>query len=86
MQATVDNAKRGLEDTLAAEVPSDDDSQDVNENVEEELPVSIDGFESRVDLERKIVDLQSQIKQAIARKYFKEASSLQSILDGREKL
>ena len=69
MQANhVDNAKRRLEDTLAAEAPSDDDSQDVNENVKEvELPVSIDGFESRADLDRKIVDLRSQMKQAIAR-------------------
>ena len=86
MQANVDNAKRRLEDTVAAEAPNDDDSQDANEHVKEEVPVSIDGFESRADLECEIVDLQSQIKQAIARKDFKEASSLQSMLDGREKL
>ena len=87
MQASVDNANRRLEDTLAAEAPIDHDSQDANEHVNEELPVSIDGFESRAsDLERKIVDLQSQIKQAIARKDVKEASTLQSMLDGREKL
>jgi hypothetical protein len=55
-------------------------------NEKEELPVSIDGFESRADLEFKIVDLQSQIKQAIASKDFKAASSLQPMLDGREKL
>jgi myosin heavy subunit len=55
-------------------------------NEKEELTVSIDGFKSCADLERKIVDLQSQIKQAIARKDFKEASSLQSILDGHKKL
>ena len=86
LQAIVDNAKRRLEDTLAAEATSDNDSQDANENVKEELPISMDGFESRADLEREIVDLQSQIKQAVARKDFKEASSLQSMLDGREKL
>jgi len=86
LQATGDNAKRRLEDSLATEAPSDDDSQDANENVKEELPVSSDGFESRADLEREKVDLRSQIKQAIARIDFKEASFLQSMLDGREKL
>ena len=87
LQAIVDNAKRRLEDTLAAEATSDNDSQDANENVKEELPVSIDGFESRAsDLERERVDLQSQMKQAIARKDFNEASSLHSMLDEREKL
>jgi len=72
LQATVDNdAKRRLEDTLAAEAPSDDDSQDVNENVKEiELPVVsiglMDSNQSRAHLEREIVDLQSQMKYAIA--------------------
>ena len=46
LQAIVDNAKRRLEDTLAAEATSDNDSQDANENVKEEMTVSIDGFES----------------------------------------
>ena len=54
-----------------SEASSDDASQDANEHVKEELPVSIDGFESRADLERGIVDLQNQIKQATARKAFK---------------
>jgi len=46
LQAIVDNAKRRLEDTLAAEATSDNDSQAANEDVKEELPVSIDGFHS----------------------------------------
>ena len=62
LQAIVDNAKRRLEDTLAAEATSDNDSQDANENIKEELPVLIDKFESRADLEREVVDLQSQMK------------------------
>ena len=45
----------------------------------------MDSNQSRADLECEIDDLQSQIKQAIARIDFKEASSLQSMLDERDK-
>ena len=84
--SSVDNAKKRLDDTLDAEALSDEDSQDVNQNVKEEVAVSIDGLESRADLESGIVDLQSQIKEAIAKNDFKEMSSLQSMLDGTDKL
>ena len=69
---------------------------DNNKNAKEELPVSIDrwihsnqSIACRSRTRNTVVDCQSQMKQVAVmarKKTFKEASSLQSILDEREKL
>jgi CBS domain-containing protein len=76
-QNRLDDARNRLADVLAAD-GADDDEADDKEN--------LFGFESRAQLELEISDLSVQIKKAVESKNFTKASSLQHVLDERERL
>lgn len=88
LQADVDKAKKRLESTLLDEDDAGDgegpETADDSEYIT--LNVSIDGIESRAELEEEIASMHSQVDEAIARKNFKLASDLQSKVDEKEKL
>eukprot|EP00536_Pseudo-nitzschia_multiseries_P009825 jgi/Psemu1/325787/estExt_fgenesh1_pg.C_2860002 len=84
LQQDVVNAKNRLEETLQEEDGSVDSSERTEED--EGLNMSIDGIESRVDLEKELKDLHSQVDEAISKKDFQLASELQTKIDEREKL
>lgn len=77
-QARLEEARGSLADVLAA--------MGSHESAGEDVKRSAFGFESRAQLEQEIADLSTQIAKAISQKNFSQASSLQSLLDEREKL
>ena len=85
LQSNLKDARMRLEAALEAEVDSGEESND-EDSVEEEAETSIDGIESRSDLEQEIASLQSQVEAAISQKDFKKASELQIVVEEREQL
>ena len=81
LQSDLDNARKRLDDAIAAEAENNNDDSDL-----EDEALSVEGISSRADLEKEICELQSDIKKAIDNKDFKQASKLQETLEAREKL
>ena len=80
LQLKVENAKKRLKEA----VETDDES--VEEVEEQSTSLSIDGIESRVDLEKELQSLHEKVDLAISKKDFQAASKLQAQIDEREKL
>ena len=83
LQLEIDKAKTRLQDAQN----DIERNEDIDENqTEETLYVSIDGIDSRADLEKELISLHSQIKAAISNSNFQLASELQTKIGTKEKL
>ena len=85
LQADLDNAKKRLEAALEAanEGEEDSDNEDKKGNGSN---ATIDGIESRSDLERGISLIHNDVEKAIAARDYKKASELQVKVEELEKL
>jgi Myosin head (motor domain) len=92
LQSDVDKAKKRLENALSDEAADEDGDKQSEDSAPKsgadaiDLDVPVDGIESRADLEEQISALHNQVEEAIAKKDFQLASSLQEKVDNKEKL
>jgi myosin heavy subunit len=89
LQATADKAKRRLEEAYVDEGFDEEIKTNLVEaknGISVETNLSVDGVSSRGDLEHQISAIHCQIEEAIAKKDFKLASSLQEKVNKKEKL
>ena len=82
LQLEMDNAKKRLNEALNNESNVDPEKS----GGVEALNISIDGIDSRADLESELTALHDQVEEAISKKDFQLASELQSKIDDKEKL
>ena len=84
LQLEMDNAKKRLNEALNEDNESNEDPE--QSGGVEALNISIDGIDSRADLESELTALHDQVEEAISKKDFRLASELQSKIDDKEKL
>ena len=84
LQLEMDNAKKRLNEALNEDNESNEDPE--QSGGVEALNISIDGIDSREDLESELTALHDQVEEAISKKDFQLASELQSKIDDKEKL
>ena len=84
LQAEVNKAQDRLREALKEDKGSDSEADPDTEG--STLKVSVEGIDSRDDLEEKIASLHAQVEDAIAKKDFKAASKLQASIEENEAL